>query len=484
MGAQIDRGDHATCSSAVKPQHHIAPLPVSQHVVYWVMSMNGFKRLSLLAGLSATVAFLPVGAQTVSDESLTEARLDIPAGQQFFGRNDPNVRRATAVVNGEIITGTDIDQRLALIQTANDNKLPADELARFRVQILSNLIDETLQIQEAAANDIKITDQEVEQYFGRIAQQNFKKSAKDADKYLQTLGSSAASLKRQIKGELSWSCLLSRNVRPQANVSDDEVNAIVERIKASKGTVQYRLGEIYLSSTPETESKVIETAKKILEQLRQGGSFVAYARQFSESTTATVGGDLGYVKLETLPDSLAAAAAEMQQGEVVAVPAPGGISLLTLIDKKQLGSADPRDSVLSLKQLAISFPAGTTPAQAKSTAEKFREETQKISGCGAADDIAKKLGAEIVNRDDIVVRDLPVPLQDVMLGLQIGQSTPPYGSIEEGVRVFVLCGRDQAATQADESFDQIMQRLEDERVNKRARIYLRDLRRDAIIDYN
>ena len=32
--------------------------------------------------------------------------------------------------------------------------------------------------------------------------------------------------------------------------------------------------------------------------------------------------------------------------------------------------------------------------------------------------------------------------------------------------------------------EQIMAQLEEERVNKRARIYLRDLRRDAIIDYN
>ncbi len=440
--------------------------------------------ISFLAVLAAGIALLPVYAQTVNDGGVPEASLNIPDGLKFFGKNNPNVRKATAVVNGEIITGTDIDQRLALILAANENKLSTEEIERFRVQILNNLIDETLQIQEAVANKIDVEDKEVSQYFERISQQNFKRNPKDADTYLQSIGSSAVSLKRQIKGELSWSRLLSRNVRPQANVSDDEVNAIMERIKANKGTTEYRIGEIYLSATPETQDKVIENAKKILEELRKGASFVGYARQFSEASTAPVGGDLGFVRLETLPETMAKAAAEMKSGEVVVVPTPGGISILTLIDKRQLGAADARDAVLSLKQLAITFPAGTTPAKGKEIAEKFRLQTQQISGCGAADDAAKKLGADVVNRDDILMRDLPGPLQEVIGTMQVGQSTPPYGSLEEGLRVFVLCGRDAPQQQNEETFSEIMTRLEEERVNKRARIYLRDLRRDAIIDYN
>lgn len=446
--------------------------------------MNLLKRLSVVAVLASATALTPLVAQTVADEAAPEARLDIPDGQQLFGKNDPNVRRATAQVNGEIITGTDIDHRLALIVAANNNKLPPEELARFRAQILTNLIDETLQIQEAAANEIEVKDEEVDQYFNRVAQQNFNRPAAEVDKYLLSIGSSVATLKRQIKGELSWSRLLSRNVRPSANVSDDEVNAIIERIKATKGTTEYRLGEIYLSGTPETMGAVTDNAKKIMDQLRQGGNFVAYARQFSEASTASVGGDLGWLSLAQLPPSLATAAEGMNANEVVAVPSPGGVSILLLIDKRQVATSDPRDSTLSLKQVAINFPAGTTEAQVTPLVQRFAEETKKISGCGAADAIAQQLGADVVNRDGIKVRDLPAPLQQVMLDLQIGQSTPPYGSLEDGVRVFVLCGRDAPQEAASESFDEIMSRLEEERVNKRARIYLRDLRRDAVIEYN
>jgi len=446
--------------------------------------MKLFTRLSLVAVLVSATALTPLIAQTASDTIASESNLDIPEGQQLFGKNDPNVRRATAQVNGEIITGTDIDHRLALIVAANENKLPPEELARFRAQILTNLIDETLQIQEAAANEIEVTEAEVNQYFDRVAQQNFNRPANEVEKYLGSIGASVATLKRQIKGELSWSRLLSRNVRPSANVSDDEVNAIIERIKATKGTTEYRLGEIYLAATPETLPAVQENARKIIDQLRQGGNFVAYARQFSEASTASVGGDLGWLSLAQLPQSLATAAASMNSNEVNAVASPGGISILLLIDKRQVATSDPRDSVLSLKQIAINFPKGTTEAQVTSLIKTFSEETQQISGCGVADEMARKLGADVVNRDGIKIRELPAPLQQVMLDLQVGQSTPPYGSLEDGVRVFVLCGRDAPQEAASESFDEIMSRLEEERVNKRARIYLRDLRRDAVIEYN
>ena len=446
--------------------------------------MNFYKRLSLAAVLVSATALTPLVAQSDSDIGTPAANLDIPEGQQLFGKNDPNVRRATAQVNGEIITGTDIDHRLALIVAANDNKLPPEELARFRAQILTNLIDETLQIQEAAANEIEVTDAEVNQYFDRVAQQNFNRPPSEVEKYLISIGASVATLKRQIKGELSWSRLLSRNVRPSANVSDDEVNAIIERIKATKGTTEYRLGEIYLAATPESLPAVQENARKIIEQLRQGGNFVAYARQFSEASTASVGGDLGWLSLAQLPQSLATAAAGMNSNQIQAVASPGGISILLLIDKRQVATSDPRDSVLSLKQIAINFPKGTSEAQVTPLVKRFSEETQKITGCGVADEMASKLGADVVNRDGIKIRDLPAPLQQVMLDLQVGQSTPPYGSLEDGVRVFVLCGRDAPQEAASESFDEIMSRLEEERVNKRARIYLRDLRRDAVIEYN
>ncbi len=442
------------------------------------------KRLALFLTAAAIAALAPAHGQTVPDMGVQDVGLDIPEGQMLFKPNNPNVRRATAIVNGEIITGTDVDHRLALILAANNEPLPPEEVERFRQQILTNLIDESLQIQEAEANEIKISDSEIENYFAEISQQNFKMPAKETEKLLLSKNSSVSTLKRQIKAEIAWNRVLGRNVRPQINVSEEEVNTILQRLKANKGQTEYRLGEIYLSATAENQEKVFANAKKILEQIQAGGNFTAYARQFSEASTAPVGGDLGWVKLGQLPQSLAEAAAGLGPNEIVAVPSPGGISLLLLIDSRQVATSDPRDALLSLKQLAVNFPKGTTEAQAAPMVKRFAEETQKIRGCGEADAMAQSLGAEVVNRDGLKIRDLPGALQQVMLTLQIGQSTPPYGSLEDGVRVFVMCGKDTPEAVAEESFDDVMQRLEAERTNKRARMYMRDLRRDAIIEYN
>jgi peptidyl-prolyl cis-trans isomerase SurA len=443
------------------------------------------KAVSRTLGLTATtlaalsVAVTPVLAQGAN------APLNIPANPTMFGKNDPNVRRATAIINGEIVTGTDVEQRLALIVSANGGKIEAEEMERLRMQVLRNLIDETLQIQEAKAADVPADDAQVESTYERVATQNFGQSPEAMEKYLQRIGSSAASLKRQIRGEIAWQNLLRRNVQPFVNISEGEVQEAMQRLEASKGTEEYRIGEIFLAATDENKAQVFANAEKIVEQLKQGGSFVAYARQYSEASTASVGGDLGWIRLAQLPNELATAAGSMAPGQLAGpVEIRGGFSILYLIDKRQVLTADPRDALLSLKQISIEFPKGTTNEQATKRAAEFAATVKAIKGCGDAEGQANKIGATVVANDQIKARDLPAQLQETLLNLPVGQTTPPFGSIDEGVRVLMLCGRDDPKIASGPNFDEMMAQMEDDRVNKRAQTYLRDLRRDAVIEYN
>ncbi len=411
--------------------------------------------------------------------------LGLPENVTLLGNSDPNMRTATAVVNGQVITGTDIDHRVALVTAASQSPIAGEELQRLRQQVLRNLIDETLQVQAAQVQEIPVTSEEIESSYQRLAQQNFGQEIDKMDAYLISIGSSPVSLKRQIQGETAWSNLVRRNVAPFVNVSAEEVNEVLKRLEDLRGTEEYRLGEIYLSSTPESREAVLQNAQRILEQLRQGGSFVAYARQFSEASTAVVGGDLGFVRLGQLPPALASVAATLQPGQLNGpIEIPGGYSIIYLIDKRQVLTADPRDALLSLKQISISFPEGSTQASAEGRVKQFSEGVQSIRGCGDAERAAQELGASIVDNDQIRARSLPEALQSILLDLQIGQATPPFGSVEDGVRVLVLCGRDDPGAATGPDFEQIMSQIEDERVNKRAQRYLRDLRNDAFIEYN
>ena len=151
---------------------------------------------------------------------------------------------------------------------------------------------------------------------------------------------------------------------------------------------------------------------------------------------------------------------------------------------RQVLAGNPDDAILSLKQLSLPLRSGITQEEGNAVVAKLKAATQDMGGCGRAEAVAKDLGAEVAVNDSIAIKDLPAPLQNVMKQLSIGQATPPFGSAAEGLRVLVLCGRDdRPAKVVEPSFDAVYNQMNEERVNMRARRYLRDLRRDAIVDY-
>ena len=444
---------------------------------------DSFVRLVRYAPVVLGVALATAGIAQESEPAVNStATLNLPENPQLFGTTLPSVIKATAIVNGEVITQTDIDQRVALLAIANGGEIPADELDRLRQQVLSNLIDETLQIQAAKAEEIEIADSDIDKTVARVAG-NVKQTPEQMAAYLKSRGSSIRSIRRQITGELAWRRLQSKKIESVINVGDEEVQAVIDKLNASKGTQEYRVGEIFLSASSANEEQAAANAQKVFAALQQGGSFVGYARQFSEASTAAVGGDLGWVRPEQLPDALANAVRQMGPGQISApIRVPGGYSIIAVQDVRKILTADPRNALLTLKQVSVAFPKGTSRSQAEPIVGRFAEATQNIGGCGGAEKIATDFHGEVVESDQVKMRDLPPALQEMMLQMQVGQATRPFGSIEEGVRVLVLCGRDEVDPSAP-SFDQVYAQLNEERVNLRSRRYLRDLRRDAVIDF-
>jgi peptidyl-prolyl cis-trans isomerase SurA len=438
-----------------------------------------------MAGTAALAQDAPDQDQVqVPQEQVSSTHsLGLPENPQIFGTAMPSIVKATAIVNGDVITQTDIDQRLALLVIANGGQqIPAEEIDRLRQQVLRNLIDETLQIQAATAAKIDIKKSDIDKTVARVAG-NVKQTPEQLNAYLEANGSSIGSLRRQIQGEIAWSRLQRAKIESGVSVGDDEVKAVLDRMTASKGAEEFRVGEIFLSSTPATQDQTLDNANKILDQLKNGASFVAYARQYSEASTAAVGGDLGWVRPEQLPAPLAAQLRQMTAGSVSnPIPVPGGVSIIAVQETRKVLTADPRDAVLSLKQVSINFPKGMSRATAEPIVARFAEAVKTIGGCGGAEKLGADFHGEVVQRDDVKMRDLPAALQQMMIPMQVGQATQPFGSLEEGVRVLVMCGRDETDA-SQPSFDEVYNQLNEERINSRARRYLRDLRRDAVIEF-
>jgi peptidyl-prolyl cis-trans isomerase SurA len=176
---------------------------------------------------------------------------------------------------------------------------------------------------------------------------------------------------------------------------------------------------------------------------------------------------------------------QLEPGQLAGpIEIPGGFDILVLIDKRQIGMADPRDALLSLKQVSLEFPKGTSEADAKAKAAAFADAMKNVHGCGEVEGAAGPLGAQVVSNDQVAVKALPEPLQQALLQLNVGQATPPFGQLTEGVRVLFLCGRDDPKADALPDRAQLQSQLEEDRVGKRAQRYLRDLRRDAVIEYD
>ena len=408
--------------------------------------------------------------------------LNLPAEVTVFGNRMPEVVKATAIVNGEVITQTDINQRLAFLLIASDGQPTAEELQRLRQQVFSNIIDETLQIQAAKAAEIEITDAEIDKTVERVAN-NVKQTPEQMAEYLKSRGASIRTVRRQIHGEMAWRRLQGAKIESRSSVAEDEVKAVLDRLEASKGTQEYRVGEIYIPATSATMQQAQANAAQIIDGIRQGGSFVAYARQFSQASTAAVGGDLGWVRPEQLPDPIANAMRQMAPGQISApIPVPGGVSIIAVQDVRKILTADPRNAVLTMKQVTVKFPPGTSRQSAEPVVARFAQASRSIGGCGGAEKLGADFKAEVVEADDVKMRELPPVLQQMLVGMQIGQATPPIGSLDDGVRVLVLCGRD-IADPTMPTYDQLFAQMNEERVNLRARRYLRDLRRDAVIDF-
>jgi len=432
--------------------------------------------------LVATTAATAQDAAGPSNTPNTANPLRLPENPQIFGSEMPSVVKATAIVNGEVITQTDVAQRLMLLAIADGGKLPADQVEALRQQVLRNLIDEVLQIQAAKTAEIKVTDKDIDKTVDRVAG-NVKMNPTQLADFLKTHGSSIRTLRKQIEGEIAWRRLQQQKIENSVSVGEEEVKAVIERMNAQKGSEEYKVGEIFLSSTPDQTQQVMAKANQIIEQLRQGASFAGYARQYSEASTAAVGGDLGWVRPAQMPDQLATVIRSMAPGQVSKpIAVPGGVSIIAVQDARKILSADPRNAILSLKQVSISFPAGTTKAQAEEKVARFAQAAQNVGGCGGAERIASEFNGEVVQSDQVPLRQLPAALQEMMMPMQVGQATRPFGSIEEGVRTLVICGRDEADPTAP-TYDQVMNQLSEERINTRARRYLRDLRRDAVIEF-
>ncbi len=245
--------------------------------------------------------------------------------------------RIAAVVNDEVITGLDlaVRTRMAILSAS----LPDTPEMRSRVarQVLRAMIDERLQLQEAARQNVPVSQSEVDAELARIAERNGV-ALNQFEQFLAQSGVLLEPLAEQIRATIAWSKLINRQLRPRAIVTEEDIDELLRQAEENRGQPQRRVSEIFLVvSEPDEEEEVRRSAERLIEQIRGGVAFDAIAAQFSDSATAAVGGDIGWVLPGQLAPEVDEALQSMEEGEIAGpVRAIGGYYVLELRGQRSI----------------------------------------------------------------------------------------------------------------------------------------------------
>src|SRR5215468_2208810 len=313
------------------------------------------------------LCMIMAGLACCSSEAFAARMLSTPASPAAAPRpqnpaaQPPNPiveTRIAAVVNDEVISVGDLQSRLKMVMLSSNLADSLENRQRIANQVLRTLVDEKLQIQEAKRQNISATEDEINKAIAQIAKQNNMQSAQ-LDQVLKANGIERSALIDQLTASIVWSKLVRRLVSQTNVVSDEEIDYALERAKEAVNEPQSRVAEIFLAvDNPRQEDEVRRLAERLTEQMRQGARFSAVAQQFSQSATAAVGGDIGWVRPEQLSLDLGKAVSQMRPGELSPPIRTGaGYYLLLVLDRRAGRSgASAEEAVLHLVQVVFPLP--------------------------------------------------------------------------------------------------------------------------------
>jgi peptidyl-prolyl cis-trans isomerase SurA len=393
------------------------------------------------------------------------------------------VQTIAAVVNDEIISNYDLEQRIRLVVStsgADPSERVADQL---RSQVLNGLIDERLQLQEAGRLNIRVSENEIAGAIAFIEEQNQMPEG-NLEQILSSRGTSIDTLHDQLRAQIAWSKVVGQRLRPRVVVGEDEINTLIERLK-STGRVEHLTSEIFLAfpdQNPQTKRDVIANAQALVEQLREGASFPILAQQFSQSVSSSDGGDLGWITNAELPER-AGAAIETLADNAISDPIQtrDGVYILQVRQRRQFAAIDPTQVTVSLKQIFVPIPANADDSSVESQAALARTVKGTAAGCEDFDALAKEMGTpESGDLGTVKAADMPVQFREAILSLAVGQPSDPIRT-DDGFHVLMVCDRQQPEVPEPDR-QAIETSIGQARLSMLARRYLRDLRRDAVVD--
>ncbi len=246
-----------------------------------------------------------------------------------------------AVVNSEVITLKELEDRLKLIERRMQREkiqMPARDV--LKGQLLERMIVNRAQMQLAKESGIRIDDIMLDRSVARIAEQN-NLSIQSFRDQLEKDGIPFSRFREEIREEITLQRLREKEVDNKLQISESEIDNF---LAASAGKTQGAEDEINIAHilvrVPENASAQQiadrrQRAETAMAQLKSGGDFAKIAASFSDASDAMAGGLIGWRSQSRLPQLYVEVTEKLAPNEVSAVVrSANGFHILKLLGKR------------------------------------------------------------------------------------------------------------------------------------------------------
>ena len=396
-------------------------------------------------------------------------------GGQAIAQQSPFSHGIAAVVNDDIITTHDLQQRVLFMLATTGAERDEATLTRLQQTALRNLIDEHIQLQESTKFEQTISDAEVNRSVARLIGRNGLDPNEVAQQLAQA-GISINTLRDQVRSEIAWQRIVNGLYGSRIRISDAQIDENLARQTLNAEQPSIRVAEIYIEATPEVGGMdgAMEGGRAMKIQAEQGAPFTLLAQQFSSAPSAAKGGDVGWVREGELRPEVDAVLATMSKGEVSdPIQVPGGVYVVAKIDERVSTS----ETVYKLKQ--VNLPADDEAALTAAS-EKLTALKPSLNSCETLEDDIKDVdGLKTADMGEVKDSDLSGEITAVLAATGINELSNPI-STPAGAVALMVCERNVTGSNIP-TRTEIEERLMDKQLAQASKRHLRDLRRQATI---
>ncbi len=442
--------------------------------------MARFRSFHLLLLAAALVFTTAANAAPPRGQQAAAAAPRQPPGGTAPGGATPEMRIA-AVVNDQVISVFDLISRIRMVMISSNLQDSEEARKKLAPQVLKSLIDEKLQLQEAKRQNISATDEEVNNALAQIEKQNNMKAGQ-LNEFLQARGIDRGSLVDQLTAAIVWAKLVKRQASQTTDISDEEIDEALKRAKDHASEPQSRVAEIFLAvDNPTQEDEVKHQAERLSDLMKQGARFSAIAQQYSQSATAAVGGDMGWVRPDQLPPDLGKVVTQLKVGELSQpIRSGGGFYLMVVLDRRTGTTGGEQEAVYDIVQVVFPLPPPATEATRRTAIGEAQNVRSAAKDCPSLLKIGKEKAPQLSSEGKLTAANLSAEMRNLVSHLPIGQVSAPIVQ-KNGVGVIMVCAKSDGKSSTP-TREEIGETILRQRFDTVARRYLRDLRRDAYVD--